>query len=479
MAAGVRAGMSLAHARALLAGAPVQVEPFRPQRDGAALQALGKWANRFSPIVAVDLPDGLLIDITGCQRLFGGERRLLDGLADSIERLGFGVCVASARAFGCAWAVARFGRDDRSVIRDGAEREVLAPLPVAALRLERQTVDALHEVGIGRIGHLFDLRRSELAERFGLDLLRRLDQATGAAAEAIEPVRAIAPPRAQRVFDGPVKQLEAVMLTVRDLVAVLARELEQRESGARRIDLELSRIDGAPLRWTVRLSRPSRNPRHLWSLLGPKVEAANLGFGVEAVALVAARTGRLCHEQMDAWPAPGDDGRWESRFGELLDALADRLGADRITRVEPVESHIPERAFRHQPVREADRRAGGDGLVTPADRPSALFERPEPIEVIALTPDGPPSWLKWRGAEHSIVASAGPERIGGEWWNEVTKARSGGKARRHEGTEARSECETRDYFEVQDDCGRWLWVYRVSGSEGERSHRWFVHGVWA
>ncbi|MCH6551009.1 MAG: hypothetical protein IH804_03215 [Planctomycetes bacterium] len=350
-AAGVRSGMSVAHARALLAKGAVRVEPYAPHREAAALCALAGWARRFSPIVATDPPDGLLLDVTGCQRLFGGERRLVDTVAEAVERLGFRTRAALASTFGCARAVARFGRHERSVVPAGAESEVLAGLPVEALRLDEGTAGALFEVGIERIGHVFGLPRAELAERFGADLLRRLDQATGEAAEAIDPLHVVDPPSVARTLAGPTTRLETIMLVVRELVSELAQQLQQRESGARRIDLELGRIDAAPVRRTVRLSRPSRDCKHLWSLLRPKVESAHLGFGVERVVLAAPRIGRLRHEQVEQWLTGSGDCRLDRDFGELLDTLSGRLGSDRVTRVEPAETHIPERAFLHRPVR--------------------------------------------------------------------------------------------------------------------------------
>ncbi|MHC5048932.1 MAG: Y-family DNA polymerase [Planctomycetota bacterium] len=226
-AAGVRAGMTVAHARALLPGAEAVIEPHQPQRELAALEALARWALRFSPIVAVDPPDGLLIDIAGCRRLFGGERRHVHLIGSATQRLGFCARVAAAPTFACARAVARFGSGGRGgksggVVADGGQRRALAPLPVEALGVEAATVGVLREVGIGRIGHLFELPRSSLAARFGLPLLRRLDQAAGRAPETIDPVRPVAPPVVERVFAGPATQLEAVVLAVRGLLAEAA-----------------------------------------------------------------------------------------------------------------------------------------------------------------------------------------------------------------------------------------------------------------
>ena len=214
---GVRPGLTVAHARALLPVGDAVIEPQQPHRELAALEAMARWAHRFSPIVAMDPPDGLQIDIAGCERLFGGEHRLLDLIADAVQRLGFRARIAAAPTFACAWAVARFGAPDRSMVGEGDHRRVLAALGVEALRLETTVVDALGEVGIERIGHLLDLPRSSLPARFGHELLGRLDQAMGRASETIDPVRPVSPVVVERVFQGPVKRLDAIELTMREL----------------------------------------------------------------------------------------------------------------------------------------------------------------------------------------------------------------------------------------------------------------------
>jgi len=483
--------MTLAHARALLVESAAHVEPFDDPRDRKALAALAAWAVRFSPIVAADpssIPDGLFIDITGCQRLFHGERRLVNVIANTVQWLGFHARIASAQTYGCAWAVARFGGRERTVIPPGMEREALAPLPIEALRLEEDMIDALHEVGIECIGHVLELPRLELVTRFGSDLLRRLDQATGEADETIEPIRPREVPHVERVFNGPVKQLEAILLTVRQLIGELAEKLQQLEGGVRTLDLELERSDAPPVHETIELSRPNRNGQHLWSLLRPRVEVINLGFGIERIALIATRIGRLRHRQASSWRdgARGDDdgSPIDESLGELVDTLAGRLGPQRTVRIRPVESHIPERAFRQQPVLGPRASADGVAAVTASERPSILLQRPEPIDVMAATPDGPPSWLRWRGVGRRIVAGFGPERIAGEWWEEEENARGPDDTQRHKNGEndapSRSASplaaclSARDYFKIQDETGRWLWVCRDLAS-----NRWFVHGQWA
>lgn len=460
-AAGVRVGMTLAHARALLPPRGLIVEPHRPERDHRALRALAEWATRFTPQVAADPPDGLLLDVTGCERLFHGERSLLQRLVREARRLGVHVRVACAPTFGCAWAIARYGREALAIVREGELRSALASLPVAGLRLDASTVNALREVGIERIGHLFDLPRGAVVDRFGEELLPRLDQALGEAVETIEPVRPRPPLSVRRVFDGPVKDGRGIALTVRGLIDELCGRLAHRTAGGGRLELRVERIDAATLHEAVTLSRPTRDAKHLWRLFSPRVERLHLGYGVEAMTLTATSVARLPHEQGESWP----DDRWPAAArlhqasAELIDTLSSRLGAERVTRLEAVESHMPQGAFRSRPAIEGWRDPSkrlGRAAVTLADRPTLLLGQPEPIRVIAAGPDGVPPCLHWHGREHRIVEGFGPERLSAPWW------------RRH------GRDEQRDYFKVADDAGRWLWIYRDAATG-----RWHLHGQWA
>ena len=485
-ASGVRAGMSLAHARALLPSDQVRVFPSDPKRQQEALGALAQWAIRFSPVVAADGTDGLLLDVTGCQRLFRGERRLVHQLVDAVRRLGFAVRAASAPSVGCAWAVARFAAEPLSIIEQDQIRDVLGPLPTAGLRLDAGIQAALAQVGIERVGDLFRIPRRVMPSRFGPELLQRIDQATGDAIETIAGLRTAAPPQVQRLFAGPVKQWDAIELTVRQLVDQLANQLAKREAAAQRIEVELVRYEAEPVHLITTLSRPSRNPKHLWTLLRPQLEKANLGHGVERIRAVAPRFQTLAHEQNNY--LYHDQTNAGNTLGELIDLLTNRLGPQRVVRTEPTETHIPELVYRQRsavtwsqvqagsttgglhkkkdqgqtktsPLGEAcGGNSGGGGVrIVDEDRPSVLLDPPDPVDVIAAVPDGPPVQLRWRHCEHRLVASIGPERIAPQWW----KDRSDGGG-------------TRDYFKVQNHHGQWLWIYR-----DHKTKQWFVHGEWS
>ncbi len=456
--AGVRPGMTLAHARALLDGGACVVEEFDAAADAAMLRRLAVWAMRYSPVVAPDPPDGLLIDITGTQRLFGGEKPLLARIVRDLHRGGFHAMAASASNIGCAWAVARCGEKPIAMVPRGGEREALAPLSVRGLRIDTETIEALDELELGWIGQLLVLPRRDLAARYGLALIRRIDQALGRASETIDPVRTRPVPQVEREFDGPVTQIEAIEITVRELLQPLCDLMRTQERGIRRLMVTLHRVDAHPRTQhaMITLSAPNRDRRHLWSLLAPKVERLHMGFGVERVTLTVMRSAKLPHAQIERWPGAVSDAMTAGALGELLDTLAGRLGEDRLLRAQVVESHLAECACRMVAVASAP--AAGSGLtprVTEADRPTLLLPRPLPLDV--ETSFERPARVRWRGEALEVIACVGPERITEPWWNRVD-----------------AQATTRDYFCAQDERGRWLWLYRCHATG-----RWFLHGAWA
>ena len=100
VAAGVRPGMPLAEAQALLerhvpSGVSqhhVHIALHDPQADRKLLQLLAGWCARYSPVVGIeqsDEPSALFFDITGCSPLFGGEETMAAHVARDFEHAGY------------------------------------------------------------------------------------------------------------------------------------------------------------------------------------------------------------------------------------------------------------------------------------------------------------------------------------------------------------------------------------------------------
>lgn len=476
LATGIRVGMPLAHARALLARGTARVMDASPRRDRATLRRIAERMMRFSPVVTPDPPDGVLLDIAGCAHLFGGERAMRERVCRWLARLGLTARVSIAPTIGCAWAVARYAGDDAIIVPERGERAAMEPLPVASLRVPGEALAGFAELSIETVGHLLALPRALVPARLGLESLRRLDEAVGGAHEWVEPLRPREPIRAECVFEGPTTHLDAVEHATRRMIDQLLLVLRERACGVTRLELEYARADLAPERLSIVLTRPSVDAKHLWKLVAPRLERLHMGYGVTGVRAHAANLSRLEHAQTTMHRSAAGAGRGDATdtsnqrrvFAELLDALTNRLGANRVLRVALVESHIPERSVRlcsvlDQPSPDARAASGPACAAIEPVRPSLLFDEPEAADVIAVSPDGPVHRLVWRSREHTLVACVGPERIEPEWWRSPTSVAS------DDGHTA-----ARDYYRVQNDAGLWLWLFRERPSS-----RWFVHGVWA
>ncbi len=457
--------MTLAEARALLAPEEPHVEPFRPERDLHALQALAVWALRFSPVVALDPPDGLLVDLEGLGRLAGGEQRLIGILADAVETLRIGVRAAAADSVGCAWAVARFGHAVRTQVPTGSERDALAPLPVQGLRLDPGLRDGLHELGVETIGQLLRLSHAELSARFGTALPLRINQALGRVIEPLVPIEWHNPPQLERSFDGPVRDLETIMLATRATLDELVAELVSRGRAAWELRTELISTDLPPTIITVVLSRPSHEAAHLWTLLRPRLECASLGFGIERIELTATRTAPARRDHQAFWLESGGARRQpelDEKLAELVDVLSSRLGARAILMPRSVASHVPEQAFPLQPFAGGvPPQPGAADVAARVERPSKLLAPPEALRITSHA-RALPDRFGWRRDDHHVLAWHGPERIAAPWW--ASAPRHGARV---------DPRETRDYFRVHTTTGRALWVFRELDSR-----RWFVHGEW-
>src|SRR6185295_8647243 len=180
---GLKAGLGLADARARYPSLPVVEADF--EADRRMLEAIADWCDRYTPLIGLDPPDGLLLDVTGCAHLFGGESALARDLLLRLKRQGFAVRAAVADTVGCAWGVARYG--GQGIVPRGEIEATALPLPIAALRVDAETVAGLKTAGLTCVADLATRPRAPFAARFGAMLVRRLDQALGREDEPITP----------------------------------------------------------------------------------------------------------------------------------------------------------------------------------------------------------------------------------------------------------------------------------------------------
>lgn len=446
---GLTRGMTVTHAQSLVPD--LAVLDADPESDFDALARLGHWCTMYSPLVALNPPDGVFVDVAGSAHLFQGEGGLIEDLLRRLARADISAKAAIADTPGCAWAMARYGGG--GIVSPGRASEAIASLPVAALRLADTVISSLHEVGIERVAQLASKPRAGLRLRFGPEVLLRFDQALGSVTEALTTIMPLEVPQRELKFAEPLGDPDDLKRVISKLCELLCPELERRGVGARRLDLVFMRVDNIAQAIRVSLSRPYREPAHIAKLLGERLVLVDPGFGIESATLTASWIEALTERQTVGRHIAADGS--EVDVGQLVDTLGVRLGQHNVFRFAPVESGLPERAVKRVPALGS---AGGTEWPKHLPRPARLFSPPEKIVAIAELPDRPPRQFTWRHQRLRVLRADGPERIHGEWWI--------------------ADGETaliRDYYRVETADGARYWLFR--DAPADRGGCWYLHGV--
>jgi protein ImuB len=458
---GLYKGQPLANARAMVQ--PLEILPADERADAALLESIADWCDRFTPLVSLDAPNGLLLDITGASHLFGGEAAMLAMVQQKIRVCGFSVQGAIAGTSLAAKALARFAPG--TIAASGKEAEQIAPLPITALDCDDKILRALRHAGLKTVGMVAERLHSELSERLGKNFVTRLRVMLGAEEQPLQPRRSLPDLMAEQRFAEPVVTEEIISASLLSLAESLSAILEREGRGARMLEAAFFRADGKVERIVIKTGEPLRDPKIMQRLLRQKLDALadplDPGFGFDLIRLEAllAEETKPATVNFDS----SENARQQVRF--LIDRLSIRFGEHRVQRFVPQDTHIPEGSGVAVPAQDDEftgqnwslKRQPGD----PPRRPLRLLEKPEEISfVVASVPDGPPSRFRWRQCLHDVARAEGPERIAMEWW--------------------RSHGLTRDYFRVETKDGQRFWLYR-DGLYKEKgfADRWYLQGIFA
>ena len=467
------------------------------------LTALRRWAGKFSPWVAEEAPDGLVIDLSGCAHLFGGEAPLLDVIEMDCTDMGLSMRPGVADTLGAAWALARYAGQaagsDRSgdaidqearatrsragkrrhwtkggaapttrvasaqttrIAPPGQNYSALSPLPVAALRLEPDLIAQLGRLGLRRVGDLLGQPRAAVARRFGKGLVLRLDQAMGSAPEPVSPARPPLHFAVRLTLPDPIGLKDDLLAGIDRMLPRLCDQLQAKGRGVRSLKLEAHRTDQSAEVVQIGLARPSHDDHRIRPLLEMKLDDIDAGFGIDMLRLEALETEPL-HSRtkvghLGAGKAVRERLAATGAIEDLIGKLGARVGLETITRRHPASSHIPEKTAQVLAAAWSD---PSQNWPTPAtQRPLTLWP-PEPVHIPAI-PDLP-STFRWRGCNWDLAEARGPERIAPEWWLDDPNWRTG----------------VRDYWQVRTQSGDRLWLYYSHGAA--LSPGWFCQGRFA
>ena len=445
--AGLSPGLSLPDARAICP--QLLTEPSDAVREAALLRALWRWADSFSPWVALDAPDGLFLDITGCAHLFGGERAMAEDARARLSDMHVTSRIGVADTKGAAWALARFKSGEIEIVPEGKTGAALAALPLEGLRLPPKTATDLRRTGLKTIGQVAEIKSAELARRFGLDLTKALSATLGHAPDPVSPKAADPIYAARMTLPDPIGLKDDLLNVLGRLIASVAGRLESDARGARRFALTVRCVDTGDHVLYIGFARPTYERRAILQQFERPLDGLKIEFGADWFRLEAVHIEPIQPFQisLDSYKQAEDD------TSKIISTLGNRLGFARVRQFMPMQSHLPEREFIC--VEAMDRREPAAWTTAPRRRPVRLFKRPE--RLITIESGRPPKRFQWRKSVYATHDAKGPERLTAEWWQDDRAA-------------------TRDYWQVQTEDGPRLWLMTYPGS-GEPN--WYIAGRFA
>ena len=522
---GVRPGMPLAEARSI--AAPIKstrAQPIRtpetrsrdilfqewlPLEDRKQLIAAAELTRSYAPLTGLDTmpcPDSLLLDITGCAPLFGGESALAESLLTDLRKAGYRCRVVIADLAASGWAVCHgdgvFVRNpvppatrpamnrrhahatSRSsgvipgpssrlpvfIIPPGQHLDAVGHLPLNAGRLEQPDIAILSHLGIRTLQQLLGLPRQDLPARISAGAVERIQQLTGILPELIHPIPEASPVSAAWSSEFPADSQSELQQVICHLLDQIGPLLVQRRLGCLRLNYEFSISRESSVSLSVELVRSSQSVEQLRELTFLRLDVMPFPGPVHK-ASVTVTTGPI--------PLP----RQRDLFGELRHAAAEdelallvnrlssRLGNAGILTVRHADDSRPEHALIHRPLlsggnAESPGQLSNDvleALVTPLPfsspvESSQAVQRPLrllPVPFLIARQSGEEltrNGFVWLGQRFQIARIDGPERIQTGWWT--------------------ANSVQRDYYRIEVTSGSTFWIYRnLATSE------WYLHGI--
>lgn len=444
-ASGIHPGISVADAKAIEQALEVHDEP--PEISARLLRKLGEWCIQFSPVVAVELPDMLVLDSTGCAHLWGGEKLYLECIRKKLNRRGYHIRLTMADTMTLAMGLSRFDQQEVCISND--PHMDLLSLPPEALQLDGETLEKMHKLGFRCLNDLSTFNHASLRARFGNEFITKYEKARGNCEETFHPIVPVMPCRATLPCMEPVTTADAIVHALTQLLQTLCCQLITEQKGMRKCTFTGYRTDGTVTSISIGTHSPTNQVDHLLGLFALNLNHFDPGWGIDTFILEVPVAERLIPRQSQLWKQQDNV---DKEMSELMDRLSGRLGEQAITRYLPAEHHWPERSIKKTDLigELSDAQWPKTSL-----RPLLLLRTPEKIEVSAPIPDYPPMLFRYKGQVHKIVKADGPERIEAAWW-------------------IRDELH-RDYYKVEDDrCCRY-WLFRAGHYQKEQSN-WFLHG---
>ena len=415
------------------------------KKEFATLEHLAQWAYQFTPSVVVKAPQCLLLEISGCLKLFRGLDNLKQNIREALDKLGF---TATLGINGTPLAAQCFAQTRRADNLDDVANS-LAPVAIHHLQIEPRILESLQQMGIADCRQLLALPLDGLNRRFGIFFTDYLQRLTG---QKPDPQKFItSKPRfgSEINFLSDVTSLESLVFPVKRLLGELHDFLRGRQLQVSQFSFRLAHRSHAAKTFNVMLANPDNDPAMFLMLTQLKLDQIDDMPEVDSLTLTArhfhdmeAPSGDLFHGTRFQQKDGSRHSKAEAAKAlELINMMTARLGPQACFGLALANDHRPEQAWR--PIALNARREAVVFEETSA-RPLYLLAQPPMLESPGDLPHiaGPLTLLQ------------GPERIDFGWWDDGEVSR--------------------DYFVARHACGALYWVYRQLSN-----NQWYLHGIFS
>ncbi|WP_366523842.1 hypothetical protein [uncultured Algimonas sp.] len=419
------------------AGCPdLLTEPQDNIREARLLGALHIWADRYSPRIALDPPNGLLLDVTGCAHLFEGEQQMAELILRETEDLTVVTRIGIASTLRAARGFARHGTSTITITDPDREHAQVDGLPVAALDLKTSIETDLRRLGVTTIGELRRFKSAELARRFSVHLTSALDELRGHTHDAVVPSAVVPTFAANMTLPEPIGRLEDVTGILERLAERVCQKLCDKGYTARGFRLTVRCVDTGDHHLSVGFASPTRTVTPILRQFARPLDQLKIEFGADWMRLLALDTGLFNPHQIEAGNAAQAQ---QEAVDQTLTTLGNRIGFDRLHTPRPGPGHTPEREMMFAPAVDALDWTPPTDLIT-YPRPEIAFA-PERVRVDS--PGRAPYAFTWRRDSYRVVTVKGPERISPVNWDDPN---------------TKFEARVRDYWRARTECGRLFWL---------------------
>ncbi|MBV8490479.1 MAG: hypothetical protein JO199_08120 [Candidatus Eremiobacteraeota bacterium] len=437
--AGARAGQTVTQA---VAAARAEVAVYDPAAGSIWWEEVLDALDAISPLVDDVRPGLAFLDMHG---IAGEPAQWMAQTRAVLASSGFAIRLGAGENKMCARAAAFVA--DGTVCASGDERAMLAPLPLALLDLDPNTLTRLRLLGVERLGDLARLPHGPFVRRFGPGAAHWHRCAQGIDATPFVPRGHAVAIEAAIYGEGRADDEAQVIFALRVLLAQIVTDLERCGKRAGSLVLEVELEDTQAQTFEVALAIPTAHEKAMLDVLRAKLEGVTFPSAIVGLRL---RAGRLEEGGEAAALFKGDD--FDPQTVAVVIARLEAALGETVRRARTRNAHVLEERFiyeRFDPPKSNSSQPSGDGdamLNTDVLVPQLRLLTVTEIDVQLRR--GEPAFVGT--PPQAVIECAGPWRIDVGWFDDPV---------------------SRDEYDVLLEDGELYRIYR-------QGTRWYLRGAY-